>query len=42
MKLYSGTQVYKRTDFMRMINDIKNKLNNLNKLECFDRQVFEL
>lgn len=30
-----------KENYNNRINDIKNKLNTLNKLECFDRQVFE-
>lgn len=30
-----------KENYNNRINDIKNKLNNLNRLECFDRQVFE-
>lgn len=30
-----------KENYNNRINDIKNKLNTLNRLECFDRQVFE-
>lgn len=30
-----------KENYNNRINDIKNKINTLNRLECFDRQVFE-